>query len=53
MEEFARVGAASLQSGVSVHEDIVLPYLLDLADEEQKQRCCPAWRRAQRSRRSR
>jgi alkylation response protein AidB-like acyl-CoA dehydrogenase len=41
MEEFARVGAASLQSGVSVHEDIVLPYLLDLADEEQKQRWLP------------
>ncbi|MDQ0989344.1 acyl-CoA dehydrogenase family protein [Streptomyces sp. V3I7] len=38
MEEFARIGAASLESAISVHDDIVLPYLLDLGTEEQK-RC--------------
>jgi alkylation response protein AidB-like acyl-CoA dehydrogenase len=41
MEELASAGAASLQSGFSVHEDIVLPYLLDLATDEQKQRWLP------------
>jgi long-chain-acyl-CoA dehydrogenase len=41
MEEFARVGAASLESGFSVQDDIVLPYLLDLGTEEQKQRWVP------------
>jgi long-chain-acyl-CoA dehydrogenase len=41
MEELARVGAASLQSGISVHEDIVLPYLLDLANDDQKRRWLP------------
>ncbi|MGW0950105.1 acyl-CoA dehydrogenase family protein [Streptomyces sp. NPDC002623] len=41
MEEFARVGAASLGSAFSVQDDIVLPYLLDLGTEEQKQRWLP------------
>ncbi|WP_432041871.1 acyl-CoA dehydrogenase family protein [Streptomyces cadmiisoli] len=41
MEEFARVGAASLQSGFAVQDDIVLPYLLDLGTEEQKRRWVP------------
>lgn len=41
MEEFAKVGAASLESGFSVQDDIVLPYLLDLGTEEQKRRWLP------------
>ncbi|MEU4148891.1 acyl-CoA dehydrogenase family protein [Streptomyces sp. NPDC026659] len=41
MEEFARIGAASLESAISVHDDIVLPYLLDLGTEEQKRRWVP------------
>ncbi|WP_329342968.1 acyl-CoA dehydrogenase family protein [Streptomyces sp. NBC_01352] len=41
MEEFAEVGAASLGSGFSVQDDIVLPYLLDLGTEEQKRRWLP------------
>jgi alkylation response protein AidB-like acyl-CoA dehydrogenase len=41
MEELARVGAASLQSSFSLQDDIVLPYLLDLGTEEQKQRWVP------------
>uniref|UniRef100_UPI001C2FEF08 acyl-CoA dehydrogenase family protein n=1 Tax=Streptomyces sp. GbtcB7 TaxID=2824752 RepID=UPI001C2FEF08 len=41
MEEFARVGAASLESGFGVQDDIVLPYLLDLGTEEQKRRWIP------------
>ena len=41
MEEFARVGAASLASGFAVQDDIVLPYLLDLGTPEQKRRWIP------------
>lgn len=41
MEEFAKTGAASLESGFSVQDDVVLPYLLDLGTEEQKQRWVP------------
>ncbi|MFF7477031.1 acyl-CoA dehydrogenase family protein [Streptomyces sp. NPDC008092] len=41
MEEFARVGAASLHSGFAVQDDVVLPYLLDLGTEEQKHRWVP------------
>lgn len=42
MEEFARVGAASLSSGFGLQDDIALPYILDLATEEQLQRWVPA-----------
>lgn len=38
VEEVARVGAASLQSGLSTNDDIVLRYLLRLGTDEQK-RC--------------
>ncbi|MEV7344483.1 acyl-CoA dehydrogenase family protein [Streptomyces sp. NPDC093544] len=41
MEEFAKAGAASLESGFSVQDDIVLPYFLDLGTEEQKRRWVP------------
>jgi acyl-CoA dehydrogenase len=41
-EEFARVGAASLNATLGVHDDIVIPYLLDLATPEQQQRWLPA-----------
>src|SRR2546425_535046 len=42
-EEFAAVGAASLHSGFSLNEDVALPYLLDLANEEQKARWLPGF----------
>lgn len=40
-EEAARAAATSFAVGFSVQDDIVLPYLLDLATEEQKQRWLP------------
>lgn len=43
IEELARVGAASLQSGFSTNDDIVLNYLLRLADDEQRQRWLPGF----------
>jgi long-chain-acyl-CoA dehydrogenase len=41
MEEFARVGAASLSSGFGLQDDISIPYLVDLGTEEQKARWLP------------
>jgi alkylation response protein AidB-like acyl-CoA dehydrogenase len=41
MEEMARVGAASLASGVGLQDDITIPYMLGLADDEQKGRWLP------------
>jgi alkylation response protein AidB-like acyl-CoA dehydrogenase len=41
--EIARVGAASLQSGFSTNDDIVLRYLLRHANEDQKQRWLPGF----------
>lgn len=41
VEEIARMGFGGLASGVSVHSDIVAPYLLHLGSEEQKQRWLP------------
>ncbi|MFD0439941.1 acyl-CoA dehydrogenase family protein [Streptomyces chartreusis] len=41
IEEFAKVGATSLAAGFSVHTDIVLPYLVDLAPPEQAERLLP------------
>jgi alkylation response protein AidB-like acyl-CoA dehydrogenase len=41
MEEMAKVGAASLASGVGLQDDIVIPYMLGLADDEQKARWLP------------
>jgi alkylation response protein AidB-like acyl-CoA dehydrogenase len=41
MEEFAKIGAASLNSGFSCHADIVLPYFFDLAAPEQAKRWLP------------
>jgi alkylation response protein AidB-like acyl-CoA dehydrogenase len=40
-EELARVGAMSVATGIGLHNDIVLPYLLVYASEEQKQRWLP------------
>lgn len=40
-EECARAGMLSLSSGFGVHNDVVTPYLLSLASEEQKQRWLP------------
>ena len=42
IEEIARAGYAALASGLSVHSDIVAPYILHLGSEEQKQRILPA-----------
>jgi alkylation response protein AidB-like acyl-CoA dehydrogenase len=41
VEEIARMGFGGLASSVSVHSDIVAPYLLHLGSEEQKQRWLP------------
>jgi alkylation response protein AidB-like acyl-CoA dehydrogenase len=43
VEELARIGAPSLSSGFGLHNDVVAPYLLDLATEEQKQRWLPGF----------
>lgn len=40
-EELARVGATALDSSFSLQDDIVLPYLVDLGTEEQRQRWLP------------
>jgi alkylation response protein AidB-like acyl-CoA dehydrogenase len=41
IEEVAKAGFAALASGLSVHSDIVAPYILHLGSEEQKQRLLP------------
>ena len=41
VEETARAGYAALASGLSVHSDIVAPYICNLGTEEQKQRWLP------------
>jgi alkylation response protein AidB-like acyl-CoA dehydrogenase len=43
IDELARVGAASLQSGFSTNDDIVLNYLLRLADDQQRERWLPGF----------
>jgi acyl-CoA dehydrogenase len=40
-EELGRTGFMGLQTGVSVHSDIAVPYLLQLAGDEQKKRWLP------------
>jgi long-chain-acyl-CoA dehydrogenase len=40
-EEIARAGYGALASGISVHSDIVVPYILHLGTEEQKQSIIP------------
>lgn len=41
VEELSRCGYGALASGVSVHSDIVAPYILHLGTEDQKQRWLP------------
>jgi alkylation response protein AidB-like acyl-CoA dehydrogenase len=41
MEELANVNATSLNSGFGLNEDVVMPYLADLATDEQKLRWLP------------
>ena len=41
VEELAKVGAGSLLSSFSLQDDIILPYILDLATAEQKGRWLP------------
>jgi alkylation response protein AidB-like acyl-CoA dehydrogenase len=43
VEELARIGAVSLSSGLGLHNDVVAPYLLELANDEQKQRWLPGF----------
>ena len=43
VEEFARIGAPSLSSGFGLHNDVVAPYLLELATDEQKRRWLPGF----------
>ncbi|QDQ96981.1 acyl-CoA dehydrogenase family protein [Tomitella fengzijianii] len=40
-EEFAYAGAGAAGLGLTLHNDICLPYLLSLADDEQKKRWLP------------
>ncbi len=41
IDELSKAGFAALASGLSVHSDIVAPYVLHLGSEEQKQRILP------------
>ncbi|HEY0663922.1 MAG TPA: acyl-CoA dehydrogenase family protein [Thiobacillaceae bacterium] len=41
IEEIARMGFGALASNVSVHSDIVAPYILHLGNEQQKQQWLP------------
>jgi len=41
VEEFSRAGCGGLASNISVHSDIVAPYILHLGTEEQKQTWLP------------
>ncbi len=41
IDEVARAGAAACAIGLSLQNDVVLPYLTDLADEEQQARWLP------------
>jgi long-chain-acyl-CoA dehydrogenase len=41
MEEFAKVGATSISSGFGLQDDIAIPYIVDLATDEQKARWLP------------
>lgn len=41
MEEFARVSAAALSNSFMLQDDVVLPYILTLANAEQKDRWLP------------
>jgi alkylation response protein AidB-like acyl-CoA dehydrogenase len=41
VEEFSRAGCAALASNISVHSDIVAPYILNAGTEEQKQSYLP------------
>ncbi|WP_024794696.1 acyl-CoA dehydrogenase family protein [Tomitella biformata] len=40
-EEFARAGAGAAGLGLTLHNDICLPYFMSLANDEQKQRWLP------------
>lgn len=41
IEELCRVGANSFTAGINLQDDIVVPYILDLATSEQKKRWLP------------
>ncbi len=41
VEEVSRAGYGALASGISVHSDIVAPYIMHLGSEEQRQRWLP------------
>jgi alkylation response protein AidB-like acyl-CoA dehydrogenase len=41
MEEFAKVSATSISSGFGLQDDIAIPYIVDLATDEQKARWLP------------
>jgi alkylation response protein AidB-like acyl-CoA dehydrogenase len=42
MEEFARIGSASLSAGFALQDDIAIPYVLDFGTPEQRARWLPA-----------
>ncbi len=41
VEELARAGTVSAGAGIGLHNDIVIPYFLEYANDEQKQRWLP------------
>jgi alkylation response protein AidB-like acyl-CoA dehydrogenase len=41
VEELARAGTVSAGAGIGLHNDIVIPYILDYTNDEQKQRWLP------------
>jgi alkylation response protein AidB-like acyl-CoA dehydrogenase len=43
VETFAEANALSLSSGFGLHNDVVAPYLLELCNDEQKQRWLPGF----------
>ncbi|HJQ43584.1 MAG TPA: acyl-CoA dehydrogenase family protein, partial [Jatrophihabitantaceae bacterium] len=43
VESFAEINALSLSSGFGLHNDVVAPYLIELATDEQKKRWLPGF----------
>ena len=41
MEEFELAGVGSAGSGICMHNDIIIPYFIELGNDEQKQRWIP------------
>ena len=44
LEECCKADAFAAVTGMSLHNDVTLPYFLRYTNDEQKARCCPGWR---------